>query len=44
MTSALAKTASIALLLVLALTGCGNPNGDSNPTRQQDQLPIPSSS
>ena len=37
------RLAALALLLVLAVAGCGNPNGDSNPTRQSDQLPVPTS-
>ena len=35
------KTAATVLLLALALAGCGNPNGSSNPTRQTDQVPVP---
>jgi len=35
------KTAAAALLLLLALTGCASANGDSNPTRQSDQVPVP---
>ena len=36
------KIAASALLLVLALTGCASANGDSNPTKQSNQVPVPS--
>ena len=38
------KPAIAALALLLALAGCGGQSGSSNPDRQSDQLPVPSSS
>jgi hypothetical protein len=38
-----AATAAVAVTVALALAGCSSQSGDSNPDRQSDQLPVPTS-